>query len=221
MTSIQVQEASNPDLPHLFTITSLAFQHTEPFWDLTFPSHDTPQGRSHGAHRFLLKRLSDPTIVYTKASINTPSSSSNDKIVGMARWHICEGEAPPEREYELPGGNPGYAGEEWEAYKRLSDAFMAKRNRAIRDSGGRIVVLDVLAVEPGFQGMGVGRRVVEWGVKRAGELGTEVVVESSVEGRGFYERCGFEGRGRVVVEAGVEGWGRQESVWMVWSGKGE
>lgn len=46
-------------------------------------------------------------------------------------------------------------------------------------------------------------------------------MESSIEGREFYERFGFVGKEVAVVEAGVDGWGVQESVWMVWKGEGD
>ena len=57
------------------------------------------------------------------------------------------------------------------------------------------MLLDLLFVDPEAQGLGVGRELVEWGVKRADERGVKIWVEASFFARGMYEKCGF-----VVVE---------------------
>lgn len=50
---------------------------------------------------------------------------------------------------------------------------------------------DMLAIDPAHQRKKVGDTLVKWGLKQADELGLDAVVESSVFGKGLYEKNGF------------------------------
>lgn len=71
--------------------------------------------------------------------------------------------------------------------------------------------LETLAVHPGFQGRGVGRDLVQWGLERAEEEGICASVVSAKGKDGFYRKAGFDllegsatsGKGNPL--AGVEG----------------
>lgn len=56
-------------------------------------------------------------------------------------------------------------------------------------------------MDPAHQRKKVGDALVRWGTKRADEMGVEAVIESSVFGRGLYEKHGFVWIKDVVVEA--------------------
>lgn len=61
--------------------------------------------------------------------------------------------------------------------------------------------LNLLAVKPAFQRTGVGRRMVDWLRQSCTVAGIAVIYlelrASNVEGRTFYEACGFEETGTV------------------------
>jgi GNAT superfamily N-acetyltransferase len=50
----------------------------------------------------------------------------------------------------------------------------------------------MLHADPAFQGRGAGGLLVEWGTKKADELGLPAYLESSPKGHRVYERYGFK-----------------------------
>lgn len=71
--------------------------------------------------------------------------------------------------------------------------------------------LEALAVRPDFQGKGVGRDLVQWGLQRAADDGVCASVISALGKDAFYQKCGFDvqywsaGMGEGNPLAGVEG----------------
>jgi GNAT superfamily N-acetyltransferase len=49
----------------------------------------------------------------------------------------------------------------------------------------------MLHTDPAFQGRGAGGMLIEWGTKKADELGLPAYLESSPEGHRVYQRYGF------------------------------
>lgn len=85
----------------------------------------------------------------------------------------------------------------------------------------RAYELDTLATDLEYQGFGVGRALMEWGIEGAESDGVGMVVEAGKEARGFYEKFGLE----VVGEVEVKGEGWNDGAWrgklpiLVWQGK--
>lgn len=52
--------------------------------------------------------------------------------------------------------------------------------------------LAMLHTDPKFQGRGAGRKLVEWGTKKADELDLPAYLEASPSGHPLYLRCGFQ-----------------------------
>lgn len=196
----------------LFEITSLAFGTREPFWNATWPNHWTESGREAGAQRFKNTKNSDPTAKYMKAV-----DDANGKIVGMAKWSIFVDHTPS---FNKPDGNKGdhaNDNEEKAHQQYLANQFFAERRDAIRMSNGNIVCLDILAVDPPYQRRGVASALVEWGTKKADELGLEAVVEGSSSGQGVYEKQGFTLTKKIQIQVPQQ-WahlGGQDFVWLV------
>ena len=73
--------------------------------------------------------------------------------------------------------------------------------------------LELLAVDPEFQGKGFGQELVEWGIKQAESENVHASVISSDGNDTFYLKCGFEevvgnatdGEGNPLGVAGVKG----------------
>jgi GNAT superfamily N-acetyltransferase len=54
------------------------------------------------------------------------------------------------------------------------------------------VYLDVLAVDPSYQGQGIGKALLQWGLDEADRLGLITFLEATREGRPLYDKYGFE-----------------------------
>lgn len=59
--------------------------------------------------------------------------------------------------------------------------------------------LDVLATHPDFQGQGIGKQLVQWGVEEANKEKVCASVISADGKEGFYGKCGFIEVGRANV----------------------
>ena len=53
------------------------------------------------------------------------------------------------------------------------------------------IVLNILWTHPGYQRKGVGKLIMDWGVKRAVDLDIETWLDASPFGKGLYEQFGF------------------------------
>jgi len=87
-----------------------------------------------------------------------------------------------------------------------SGARFLKRAKILKDS--EAFVLKELYVRPEYQRQGLGGRLVEWGVKKADELGILAYTEASAKGLGLYLRYGFYEMDRVTVDLGD--WGGEK-----------
>ena len=76
---------------------------------------------------------------------------------------------------------------------------------------------DILSIDPAHQRKKVGDALVKWGLKKADELGLPAVVESSVFGKGLYEKNGFVFEKDVTMRLPEQWKGRPKSryAWLV------
>ena len=56
---------------------------------------------------------------------------------------------------------------------------------------GIVTVLDICFCNPTHHRRGAGTQLVQWGVKRADEMGVHAFVDASLTGRRLYEQNGF------------------------------
>lgn len=78
--------------------------------------------------------------------------------------------------------------------------------------------LEVLAVDPEFQGQGIGRMLVDWGLGRACEEGVSASVFSAKGKEPFYLKSGFpleDGHVGVGANNPLSGWEGGPLFWMV------
>jgi predicted N-acetyltransferase YhbS len=61
--------------------------------------------------------------------------------------------------------------------------------------------MDDTSVHPDHQRRGVGSVLLEYGVRKADELGIECFVEATDEGMGLYKKFGFMNLTKVLVDA--------------------
>jgi GNAT superfamily N-acetyltransferase len=147
----------------------------------------------------------DPTALYFKASL--PSG----QIIGLAKWNLFKTAGP-----HFPWPKEGFAEDAnvellaW-FFGQLDEkrnAFMDQRER-VKERG--YLYMALLAVEPGFQRMGIGKRLLEWGLEKADREGLECWIEASPAGKPLYEKLGWREVGVTDVE--LRRWG--------WKGEGE
>lgn len=207
-----MSEAADQDLYRLFEITSLAFGHTEPFWDASWPQHWTETGRKAGASRFKNLKVADSTNRFIKAI-----DKSSGEIIGMAKWNIYYNHTPNFSEVHGKGEDYWDSEEQREWHDYPADQFYAERRDAMVMSNGNIVCLDVLAVNSIHQRQGVGSALVQWGTNQADKLCLFAVVESSVAGKGLYEKFGLVCTKQVQLKVPSK-WlhlGGRDYAWMV------
>lgn len=58
---------------------------------------------------------------------------------------------------------------------------------------------------PLHQRKGIGQAIMDWGLRRADELGLETYIEATAAGRKLYERCGCRVVARVDVDMESKG----------------
>ncbi|KAI6382170.1 hypothetical protein MCOR25_000760 [Pyricularia grisea] len=174
------------DVPRCFEIVSRAFGTEHGYFEAVFPDHTTPEGRKAGAER-LAGALNKPGARLCKVT-----DTDTGEILGFAKWDVYE---------RLPtnvGPKDGPKGNYWkdDKAKELSDyfwwEFTRRRWDAVRESGGDIVSLDIMVVDPVHHRRGVGRMLMKYGVDEADRLGVESVVEASRMGRFLYENYDFK-----------------------------
>ncbi|TKA80651.1 hypothetical protein B0A55_01876 [Friedmanniomyces simplex] len=192
---VQVLEAVDADMERIFEICSLAFAREEHFWDVFWPKHWEEAGRKQGAERMRETRRTDPTTKYMKAV-----DSETGTIMGMAKWNIFD---KKNSDSVTPKAIANYwdQGDDLAYSTAISELFIKERNDAIREHGGNLVSLDICTIDPKYQRKGVGGELVKWGTQRADEMGVAAVVESSVYGKGLYEKHGYVFVKDVVVRS--------------------
>ncbi|KAL8335609.1 hypothetical protein RB598_009683 [Gaeumannomyces tritici] len=163
------------DLERCFEVVSLAFGHDHPYIDALFPAHDTPQGRADGA-RWLGSALRDPSGTGRAARFCKAVDTDTGLIVGFAKWDIYDGFAPDVGPGSLKGDQwRDKEAKEWADY--IWWGFTRRRWAALKESGGHLVSLDIMSVDPAYQRRGVGATLMKYGVDEADRLGLDAVVE--------------------------------------------
>lgn len=215
---LSVSFCVDEDSARLFEIISLAFGHEHAYVEALWPNHDTPAGREAGAERLLFAKQNQPWAKFLKV-VDTNEDTGKEEIAGFMKWDVYaqedgSGIVPevpvhmPEQYYENQDAND-YADYIWNEFTR-------RRWDAVRKTGGRIVSLDIAAVDPKYQRRGVGKMLMQYGVDVADKLGVESVVEASRRGRFLYQNFGFTILEDVTITNPPKQKGQQEQFiyWM-------
>lgn len=179
---------------------------------------DTPEGRRKAAEGMAARLTgvthnldNKPNTVFLKATVPDPENGGSPVIAGLAIWAQASvvpghGDMPPANDGEAIGIAAIYPDDpaQQKLWGDVFGALHAQRWQAVRDaatsSPPALFVLDMCAVDPRFQGRGIGRRFVEWGLAEARARGDlEAVTEASVMGRRLYLKMGFEQQGTEIA----------------------
>jgi GNAT superfamily N-acetyltransferase len=155
-------------------------------------------------------------------------TTKQKRIVGACNWRVYPTYIPPKEE-EKRGIDEEYAylptHQERVDAARLVPEYMANRREECNEPH---VLCYMLFVDPDYQGKGVGKMLMRWGMEVADSLMLPVWLESSQKGLALYKGIGFEETSRKVWE--TESFGRCSCLRMKrgvkvesweWSGKGD
>ncbi|KAL8855018.1 MAG: hypothetical protein Q9221_000215 [Calogaya cf. arnoldii] len=174
-----------------------------------YPAHSTPSGRKTGAERFQDMYRTDPNTTFLKVT-----DMDTGEMIAQAKWNIYNGTMPEEVELD---GDYWVDAEEKDYARYLFRQYQGPRRIAIKKSGGHLVSLDILTVDPHYQRRGAGRMLLQWGTAVADRLGIEAVVEATGQGLGLYQSEGFQIEDHCTIALPDKWAGRkaQEFEWMV------
>lgn len=170
---------------------------------IMFPPSSTINEQSEEANfsaRFHQKTWStDPTARYLKAAL------PGGKIIGLARWRFfLDGLEPPSPWYLETSGLPPNTNQPFCKY------FFEALDKARKDAmkGKEHFLLEILCVLPECQRMGVGVKLLEWGLSEADRQGRECWIDASPSGLGLYKKFGWKEVGVLDVDLGR--WGGEQ-----------
>ncbi|KAL4891457.1 acyl-CoA N-acyltransferase [Aspergillus ambiguus] len=109
------------------------------------------------------------------------------RIAGMATWQVYWRERTAEERVKPWIG--WLEGEQRERAEAFLGQLWEKREKYIGEK--KHVYCHTVAVHPEYQGRGVGKKLMQWGLDVAEQLKVPIYLESTHEGRPLYERLGF------------------------------
>lgn len=206
------------DVAQAFDCAAAAFgrQTKDGIWMAMNPGWDTSEGRTKAVER-LTERWRTATrdkngnlnTMYLKAAL-PDADLGGERVVGLAIWKQASqvegyGEAPPDDARKLMDAEAIYPDDQEERRYmfQLSRSLNRQRDDVVREKAGTdppaVMVLDLCVVDPAFQGRGIAKQLVRWGLqeaKRRGDL--ELIMEASTMGRRVYGKLGFEQDGGEI-----------------------
>lgn len=207
------QVENDAEIARAFDICAAGFgtQTGDAIWMGTHPGWDTPEGREKGIAGLkstltnaTTNKNGDPNIVFLKAELE-------GRMAGFAIWKQLSaveghGEPPVTEEQRLKDMQAKYPGNEVETrwVYQLMASLQRQRTALVKQKATTeqpaLYVLDICAVDPAFQGKGIAKKLVQWGMdeaKRRGDL--ELITEGSSMGRGVYKKFGFVQEGPEIA----------------------
>lgn len=217
---VQVDECRPEDFDRFFEIGIACFakQLNDGFWMTLHPGWDTEAGRAAAVSRLVERRKYTTknrdgrlNTIFLKATVPSKEKPGKREIAGVAIWAQASniegyGDAPIPDLADAMDLNALFPGQEKEQrYARQFDrSFRKRRLEVINEislsaSPPAAFVLDLCAVDPAFQRLGIATKLVEWGLREAEERGgLEAILEASTMGRHVYWKLGFEQDGECV-----------------------
>ena len=174
---------SAADMPRAAEITDIAF-HPDPNMNVLFPilattKYSAPTPTMTDEYIHLLH--TDPSIRYLKAT-----DTFTGEMVAAAKWnfwHDNGANRSPWSDHPNPLAND--AAVAW---------FFGEtgKNREACMQGRPHFYMSMLMVLPDYQGRGIGKRLLEWGLEQADEMGMEVWIDATDVGLPLYKKLGWE-----------------------------
>lgn len=218
-SDLRIELVEAEDIVQGFDCICEAFgrQTNDGIWTTMNPGWDTAAGRARAAD-LLVERWRSTSrddqgranTVFLKATL--PGGEART-IAGIAIWVQASavpghGDLPAEdlrKAMDLEALYPGNEAEQRYACQ-LDYSLHRRRIELVKEkataSPPAVMVLDLCAVHPAFQGRGIAKQLVQWGLDEAqARGGIEAITEASVMGRRVYEKLGFRQEGPEISYA--------------------
>ncbi|EER26466.1 GNAT family acetyltransferase, putative [Coccidioides posadasii C735 delta SOWgp] len=213
---LSIRYAAESDLPSLGHLEIVAFP-TSKYLSNTFPNAD-PQVLQNFKSVLLGGSLPDPE-VHALVAVDP----STDQTVAYCRWTIptaygygdapraeisCQAAARAAKALE-------YAPESTnkEIYDMFASLLKAKQKVHTREDD---MILNMLCVLPEYQGRGIGKQFLKWGMEKADAKGARIYLESTPAGYPMYQKYGWEAVEECVINyVPFGGEGTQTFVFMM------
>jgi ribosomal protein S18 acetylase RimI-like enzyme len=195
------------DLPRTATISAEAFKN-DGFFNYICPGlHEYPDDFRAFFLRSQRKRMSQKGFVIYVAETED-SDPEGQKVVGAAFWERF-GKSKAAKSWQRPNSGPVKALERSLQYledryftlfigdrsadkKRIAEFFASLEDSFPEEAFKEYWQLQVLIVDPLYQGRGVGSMLTKWGLERAREERCCATLEASVPGLPMYKKLGFQ-----------------------------
>ncbi|KAK4695262.1 hypothetical protein P7C71_g2459, partial [Lecanoromycetidae sp. Uapishka_2] len=152
-----------------------------------------PERGTSGKARESFKELRDRAISHYKDDptsiwLKVVDTDIGDKIVGAAEWNKFV-ENPYTKRLDHPMEATWFPeGEDREFANKLLDDWLVPRQQTMNRPH---MLIALLFVHPEHRRRGVARMLLDWGTRKADELGIEAFVEATDAGKPCYESSGF------------------------------
>ena len=185
---------SKQDFPGYVAIEHAAFQNWKPM-NLMHPPSATvsaEESAEFAANLYSEIWSSDPTAYYLVAKL--PSG----KIIGGAKWNFFQNSDPqfPWPVKYAPDANV-------EMVKWYFEQLDKRRNEGMK--GKKHALMATLVVSPEYQRCGIGKALLEWGLRKCDEENLECWIDATKEGKGLYLQHGWEEVGELEID--LKRWG--------------
>ncbi|KAK9776460.1 putative N-acetyltransferase domain-containing protein [Seiridium cardinale] len=220
---LELQEVdSETDFPSLARCLFESYEKPpQRFFHVFFPIHGTTEGDREeaiyeAAVRLKLWHTHDPSSYWQKV-VDTKTG----RIAGGALWNIHK---------ENPFASPPASEVTWfpnDGSRRFVEKALENHARPRSQVAQRPhLYLFIVFTHPDYRRKGVGQQFMDWGIKKADEMGVEFFLDSTPYGRPLYEANGFEyieeNVNIPVTEAPDEEWKAVEdkvgpfTFWLMW-----
>ena len=232
---MHLRAAEWADIPRITDITLAAFNNDELNTWLFTRGNEMPYTRRSVSNRRVRSLLLSPgvTAFVTVTDEQDPPAWPRDVVVGYACWERAGEHKQPSSETssgylaalerKLLGLEKSYVkfSHTDQCVDRQRFTIFNKENELLGDIFAPLKEyrkLEILAVDPAWQGKGVAKRLMQWAFDRCKEEAVPIILIASVAGRPLYKALGFKVVGWAVTESSSS-WAEGGSI-MVWDPTG-
>jgi GNAT superfamily N-acetyltransferase len=206
--NITLRPAQRSDIPALARLANASNEHS------ALHRRIAPRQHEH-ATDYYLWRLNIVRQRFATPDLRTmvAEDSSNGRVLGQASWAVEGSDTALYKRWtgestwlDWLEDNLIWAEKMWCRYVtdksvdyKFLDGFMAAFQGTARVVRPACLHLHLIVVDPGTQGRGLGRMLVDWGKELAEREGLPLFLEANIEAVGFYEKEGFSRLGQDMV----------------------
>ncbi|KAH1293171.1 hypothetical protein KXX16_003026 [Aspergillus fumigatus] len=216
-----IRYATEADAPAIAELNIICFQ-DGPMYRNMLPNIDPLSATPMKLSR-TYDKLANP-----RMHVLVATDPTSNQILGCARWLMPDASAHWRDESEMAILSDDArakaaqmtqlrpAGMNVAVYEGLFKALEEMRGKYVRegDIGGRGPVLELLVTHPQHQGKGVGKALLDWGVRMADQKQARIYLEATPEGYPLYRKCGWRDVEDIVMDYSVYG-GEGEATYAV------